>query len=508
MDDRLLLVKSITLLYNESLIKEKTEHSGELVRKVVNNIKLPEISLSIGTERDILASLRTTAIDMCNNPIDYEYDLLDIKQRIKLNTMGDDKLYEAIIQGFDGTSSEASLKRRITNTRKRLLSFFNEQKSIEIFQNALRTLRDKKHSVKNVSEFLTQVITQLEPLKDVSDVRDSAIIDEVDINDDDSVHKIFNDVKNNNNGNNIYKTGWKGLNRMTQGGLRPGLTVINALQSKYKSGSSLSIFRQIVRYNVPTLIDPNKKPLALRISFEDEMKDNMQFLYQAIKYNETKEYVSVSDATSEYMTQYVKESLHSNGFYVKMIRVNPTMWTYKNIFDKVMEYESQGYEVKILMLDYLAKVPTIGCITTTIGSDMCDMFTRIRNFALSKGICAITPHQLSTEAKRMLRTGIPEERFVKELPGKGFYEKTQALDQIVDLEIFQHMFRHNKKWYLAFQLGRHRLQTVLKNPDDQFCLYEFPEGMPIPDDLEDAEDISMKKLPSASNNDADALFQM
>jgi hypothetical protein len=59
---------------------------------------------------------------------------------------------------------------------------------------------------------------------------------------------------------------------MIQGGFRPGETaVIGALQHKYKTGFTLSIFAQIALFNEPKTEDKTKKPLLLRISFEDEL---------------------------------------------------------------------------------------------------------------------------------------------------------------------------------------------------------------------------------------------
>ena len=47
MDDRLILVKCITLLYRESMLVEKQENSADLVRTILETIKLPEYNLSI-----------------------------------------------------------------------------------------------------------------------------------------------------------------------------------------------------------------------------------------------------------------------------------------------------------------------------------------------------------------------------------------------------------------------------------------------------------------------------
>jgi len=66
---------------------------------------------------------------------------------------------------------------------------------------------------------------------------------------------VLEDVKSINNNTSIYKSGWQALNRMTQGGFRRGeFCTIGALQHKYKTGFSLSVFMQIARHNKPIIV--------------------------------------------------------------------------------------------------------------------------------------------------------------------------------------------------------------------------------------------------------------
>jgi hypothetical protein len=142
----------------------------------------------------------------------------------------------------------------------------------------------------------------------------------------------------------------------------------------------LSLFKQLAMYNKPYMIDPTKKPLLLRISFEDDVSLNLQFLYQSIKENETGNKVIIANVSVEEMSAYVKEKLQVNGFHVKLMRVDPTQWTYRHICNTILSLEAEGYEVKLLMLDYLAMLPTTGCSIGPMGSDLRDMYRRMRNF--------------------------------------------------------------------------------------------------------------------------------
>lgn len=385
MDNKVLLAKSISLLYKESLLSDKTENSSDLVRTVLNDVQIADVNIGISTERDALLSVKRTILEMCDNPPDHEYDRDDLLQRVRINVGNDEKYYEAIKQGIEVEVNEANLKRSVLIIRKALHNHFREKQIKDVIAKAHSAFNYNRETIKDVNEFLTDHITKLESLSMVSSVKDPAVIGDIDIGDEGSTNTVFNQVKNMNNAEGVYQFGWPELNQATQGGGRPGETiVIGALQHKYKTGFTLSVFAQIAMYNKPKTKDPNKKPLLLRISFEDDLVNNLQFVYQYLKFSETNEPVDLVNVTVDEMSAYVKEKLQVNGFHIKMMRVDPNQWTYRSICNKVIELEAQGYNVEVLMVDYLSKVPTIGCVSTgPSGTDVMDQLGRMRQFCAS-----------------------------------------------------------------------------------------------------------------------------
>jgi hypothetical protein len=252
------------------------------------------------------------------------------------------------------------------------------------------------------------------------------------------------------------------------------------------------------------LTNKDKKPLLLRISFEDPMLNNIQYLYQNLHLNEFGTMPDLNLVTPANMAKYVKDKLQVNGYHVKLVRVNPVEWTYVDIQNMVLEFEADGYEVHLLMLDYLNMIPTTGCIQTTGGSDIVDMFLRIRNFCSPRGITMITPHQYSTEAKQLIRDGHTD--FVKRVAEKGYYAGTKQLDQGVDGELGIHIEKDEQgNGYLTVQRGKHRLPTNISDEMKYFVL-PFPNAYePIVDDV-NKDKISSRKIGknngSTANNDS------
>lgn len=506
MDNKLLLVKSITLLYRESQLAVKGDSSADLIRTAIETIKIPDVGVGINTEREMLAGLKATLTEMCDHPADYEYDLKTMLTQLKLNCSYDEKLYEVFVSGIEDELPEPQLKRTIVNLRKAIQNHFREQKIDEVLNQASYRFKYKRDAIKDVNQFVMEVLAQLEPLQTLTTAKDPAVVGDIDIGDESGVRVICDEIKEADSDDGLIKFGWQGLNEMIQGGARRGDTVIiPALQHKYKTGFSLSLFMQAALYNKPYMLDPTKKPLLVRFSFEDDLKNNIQFMYQKLKYDETKTFVDVKSVTSEEMSAYIKQRLQVNGYHIKMLRVDPTQWSYRHICNKIIELEAQGYEIHLCMVDYIGMLPTTGCnVSGPIGTDKRDLIRRLRNFFGPKKITFMTPYQLSTEAKMLIRNGLPEDKFVKDVAEKGYYDGCKALDQEVDLEIFIHLFKHNGETYLAVQRGKHRLPNIVEEKYKYF-LMKFPKRMPIPDDLM-GESIALRKLPSASSNADESLF--
>lgn len=479
MDDRLILVKCITLLYRESLIPDKTDTSADLVRTILAEIKLPEYSLAINHERDVLSSLRDTALYMCSGEITQEKE--ELLQRLKVNCASDTKLYEALEQGIMKDMDEGSLKRTVIGIQKFIRDVFRENEIVKIVKNASTDLAFNRDKIKNMREFVSTLVTKLEPFQVEASRKDPAIISSADVGDTASLCTVFDEVKAMADTTGLLVTGWQGLNEMIQGGFRRGEEVVcPALQHKYKTGFSLTLFKQLAIYNKPMMINPNKKPCLVRISFEDALATNLQFLYQNIYFNETGKLPEIAKLSTNHLAGYVQEKMGINGYHLKMLRVNATEWTYRDMHNYILELESNGFEIHACIIDYLPLLPTTGCEDGPSGHALRDLYRRVRGFFSARKITVITPHQLSTDAKQLVRDG--RQDFVKTLPGNGYYAGSKQIDQEVDLEIYLHIEKLNGRSYLTIQRGKHRGVDVISDTQ-MYMVLPFPVKGPIPDDL-------------------------
>ena len=496
MNDLLLLVKSITLMYRESLLNMEEDSTKDLVRKVIEAIKTPEVSIGITKDLEIINALKATATEMVNHDKTHKYQKDILLQQLQVNCGADESTYESLQSGIEPDMTEDENKLTVINIRTAIATHFKHGKIEEVLSKRFSEFKFKRSSIKNINKWINTMIAELEPFQVVGQERDSAIIDEVDISDKESINRVYASIKEENEGGGGFITGFQGINGMIGGKFRLGEQWgLYGLQHNYKTGFSLTIFKQICMYNTPILKDPKKKPLLLRISFEDSLVLNFQYLYKNMWENETGKVLSKKDLSEMdigVMTEYVTNKLSATGFHVKLLFVNPSDWTYKDICNLVLKYEAEGYEVQMVMVDYLTKISKEGCTQGATGQDVRNLFERIKAFMASKGILFITPHQLSTEAKGLMRDGYND--FVKRLPGGGYTADSKQIDQVIDGELFFHIERLKGKneAYFTVQGGKlRRIEQV--DEDDKYRVYKFVRKGVILDDL-NKPDSSMLKV--------------
>ncbi len=127
------------------------------------------------------------------------------------------------------------------------------------------------------------------------------------------------------------------------------------------------------------MYDPNKKPLLLRISFENSAMVDIIHLYRSLIEPEIGAKIDQQSIDPIQAAVYVNEKLSVNGYHVKIDHYDPSDFTIFDLADVIEKYENDGYEIHMLNLDYLAMMSTKGCKQGATGQDIRDLFRRTRN---------------------------------------------------------------------------------------------------------------------------------
>lgn len=477
MDSKLLLVKIITLLYKESCSPDTSGQSSQLIRSILNTIKFPETGLDVDNSRESLQALRATALWMCENPADHSYDRAALLQRIRVNVGDDEGMFYAFQQGIDENHDETVLKKQILEARATLREHFQRHEIQDFFKRYSQKVLFRPEEV-NWRTLPREAAADLEKfLSPISADKMEGMMEEIDMSNLDHVSEVLTRGKTEALAVGTIKMGWQALNRSTgeHCGFRRGEFIdIGALQHMFKTGFTLNILKHGALYNTPYMLDPKKKPCLLHISTENEPHQNILWLYTNLMENETGVECDISNVSIPEATQYVHDKLSATGYHVKMCRFNPTDMTYHTLFDLINRLESEGYEIHMIVFDYLNMISKKGCTQGAQGQDTRDLFRRVRNFTSERNITFVTPVQLSNDAKRLKRGNVPN--FVQEVVGKGYYDSCGTIDQEVDLEYLIDIVKVNGESYLTVQRGKHRKVRPTLDKYHYFVLPFSPVG--------------------------------
>lgn len=495
-----ILITCIVLLFRErEITKDGTYDSRNLVKSILAVTKPKRKELLDSDFNNPENPLMELLNRMIANPEAYD-DKLNLLGELKVIFRTNTLYYDTAHDQLAAEMTDGGMKRSVTSMVNKLTQYYKSATAIQKL-NLLTYNLNNGNIKKSVSDDILEILPELESLCNKTSTKDAGILNTVQLSSKDDMENIVKSLKATKEEGGILKTGWVQLNNMLQKGFRKGqMGIVCSLQHNYKSGFLKSVFMQVARYNQPQLKDPKKKPALVYLSFEDETIDTLEFMYTYLYYHVNRRLPENEDdlknLSTEQIQDYVIKRLGTNGFEIFLVRADPSLWTYQNIFSLVNQYEAQGYEVQMMILDYLAILPTTGCDNSgPAGTALRDMFRRVRNFSSSKNIAMISAHQLSTESKALIRNGIQDSLFVKEVAGKGYTEGSKQIDQVVDFEIYIYKAKINKKWHLTVNRGKHRGVGIIDDNLLYFAL-PFPYRAPILENINDEniEEVNVEEL--------------
>jgi hypothetical protein len=163
LDPKLLLARSITLLYRESLLNNPNDSSVEMVRNILKDVHPGENSIGLSEDKKIITALKITANGMCDNFKD-DMDPVDLIQQVQIACESDNKLFDAIKTAIEADYSDSSLKKSVIAIRKQLDTHFREKEIAESFRKASADINFHREKIADISNYVQEFITKIEPL--------------------------------------------------------------------------------------------------------------------------------------------------------------------------------------------------------------------------------------------------------------------------------------------------------------------------------------------------------
>jgi len=405
---------------------------------------------------------------------------------------GEDIYLDLFIKAIDDTPSEPL---DVINGLKKAVNaiLYDIKLTNHITEQAFKISKEKDKKKKFI--LMEQLQDKLGKAGNTANDDDPSIVQELFGADEKALAESIASAREQKKAAGLLKFGWHGINDMTQGGIRRGETAtVGGLSHSFKSGMTLTLWLQTLVNNEPKTIMPgDKKPMAVWVTLEDDLAHVLEFAYNYLWMDEHNELPSEEVDPTE-VARYVMTRLHNHGWHTYFLKVDPSDWNYLSLYQVINRLEYDGYEIIVTGVDYLTLIPTTGCNRSgAAGTDVRDLLRRVRNFFNRKKIAFITPLQLSPDALRLLRNGISETDFVKEIAKKSYYSGSSQLMQEIDLELFVHIANVEGKAYLAVHRGKHRLPTTIPE-NKQYLLLPFPEKGPIASDINKEKPIHIRSI--------------
>lgn len=470
-----LLVTCTTLLCLEHRDGINTSASNGLIEEVLAALPLPEFTVDQEQGRQTFLELRAAVVWLNSRGTDNFPSDQEVLQNVQMACREETYLFEAIMNPLmEIYATPEEVIRLIRGLRERLHKYLTDERICSLMKNINHRLMFKRGAV-DVLDEIRDLTEQLEPLIQArSKAQHPSMMASTDFSDQASLAKYFDEVKVTMSAEGALQTGWKGLNRLLGkvGAFKRGeFATVGALQHNFKSGFMLSMFVFAALFNKPVLRDKTKKPLLYFVTLENEVSDNLLWIYRYIKENETGVPVIDSQIDTEEAVAFVADRLRAGGFEVKMDRFDPTEFSCASFVGILDGLVSDGYEIVGLYVDYLNMISKAGIEAKVAGDDIRMAFRRIRNYCAPRGIFFMSPHQLSSDALQLTRENVDD--FVKKVANKGYYDGCRRLGQEPDLELFLHIVKVNGRSYLTIQRGKHR--NVVTAEKDQYIVLPYSD---------------------------------
>lgn len=500
MDVKALLAKCISLLFREGQSGEN-DLSKQLVLDVITTLKINSNDIS-GTDSTV-NELKNVVLNMVSKEHPTPYN--DLIQHIRIACSSDVVLFESIQDNISFQLDEDELKRTILSYRFELNKYLKEKKATMLLDKMTFDLKFNRDKIGDLNQYMSSNLNGIIDLVNYSGEEIPGIICEVDLSDIDAVAEQFELIRKENDGSRTIKMPWQAMNRMTRGGLRLGqLTTVGGLAHNNKTGVSLSMFISGCIFNNPKNLqtDQKKKPLMLLISFEDDMLIVLFNLYILLK--ENLENVKITDEDKQRLSsreaaEYVYKTLSDTGYDIKIVRADSSTWSYAEIQSCVLQFESQGYEIHLTLIDYLNLANKNGLTHSRADADIQELFRRTKNFFAAKNIALLTPVQLSPDAMELKRQG--NKMLSMQISDGSYYEGCRGLSREPELELFVDIVKDNGRKYQTFARGKHRGQN--DTPEEhKFFILEFQKIGGLRWDV-NGTDTSLSKFGSVRNSEGE-----
>lgn len=474
MNDLLVLVKLLSACYQA----KKLNDSNLLAELVEHLNELPVPNSDIYTkDKETREGIKSTIQWLLKQPDDDKAVIKSmLLQRAALFCKDEDDLKKAIEAGLEEYESDEMTRRVIYKHLTEIRLNTEGEEFAKKFKKAVRDFYFKELDDLQKEDWANLLDLIQERVNKTYEEFQSEVIQSVNTNTPESFTDIIELAKKENSKEGVLKMGLQGLNEALEpdGGLRRSkFYLIEALTNRGKSFTLSHLTASVGMYNKPMLRNKAKIPTALLESAEDTLDLIIMRMYKlalSIKHDAPSDFQSAEE--KDIVTAIV-DCFKVNGWFLQINQIDPSKDTYQSMFARIRQMELKGHEIIFWAYDYCG-LQNIDKVPGDSKSDKLQVHIRkIRSFIVPRGICFVTPHQLSPEAKKRLQESDEESEiyFIREVAGKSMTETSTKITNEVDCVVGIHVAKTSLKNYFTACLGKMRGEGCA--PEKRFFIYDI-----------------------------------
>ena len=473
MNDLLVLVKLLSAIYQSKKIKDV--NLLKELEELLDELPPPPPEVFV-QNKDIRESIKTTIGWLFNEPDDEPIIKSVLMQRVRMFAGITEDIKLAIEDGLEDFDDEQMTRKVIYKQITEIRLSLEDKGFAEKWKKAT-----KQYFFKDLSEITKEDWVNLsdiinDRMATLYEEKQSEVICEISTADPTSFHSVIELAKKENSNEGIMKTGIQALNLALSpdGGFRRSkFYLLNALTNRGKSLTVAHLTASIGLYNKPMLRNKAKIPTILLESAEDTMDLIIQRMYKLAITATSDLEPDFNIAAQDDIVEAICNCFAKNGWVLIIKVIDSNKDTAAAMFDRVRRMELKGHEIIFYAYDYCA-LQNYDKLPGETKSDKLQLHVRkIRAFIIGRGICFITPHQLSPDAKKRLQESDEESEvyFAREVAGKSYTETSTKITNEVDVEITFHVAKTSFKSYWTFCIGKQRGEGCL--PEHRFAIYDI-----------------------------------
>lgn len=485
-DPNLILIKSITALYLNRLVAEANGKLETVLTKILPEIRMPVENIGDGSDGEIANSLRSTMEWLKGLPSDIVVSEVDLIERVRMNCAFGSEYIDVLQRTISHSDDDYENSTRIRSIVSELQHALRNHEVGVMVRKAHKEINFNDGGL-DIEDFLSRMDEGIKDFKKTTEAEHEGFGGRLSTEDPNSVVEVMERTQEMHSTEGSLRTGLKGLNRLLGGVGHSRGEQFNygALTHNYKSGILLDYCRWFTTLNEPYLFDKNKKPLILRISFENRLEQDLPILYKSLWEAEHQKKCDIRTIDAGEAARYVISKFTAKGWNFEALCFDPNNFDVWDLVDLLASYEAKGYEIGGVIIDYPELITKKASGNRRQDENITYTFEVLRNHCFPRNITQITAHQLSTEAQKLAREGTSN--FAKKVATGSYYMNCQSLATKLDGECILHIHPLGDDFYLTFARGKHRGgdQTPVKH---RSFAYKFQKFGGIVDDVDEDED--------------------